>query len=230
MPNWITNLIVATGQPEDLLGLAQHFVPDEDGNLRFDFETFIAMPDVVVATTEFHSGHTGLAALGIELGDPDIPRSSISDLLQRSWAREAGITSQADLLEHLKAHDATALVAAERLVACHEATGCVDWYDWSVRNWGTKWNAALTSVDDLEPDTRRILFDTALSMPEPIFRELGRRHPQLEFDIYSLDLNDESAIEGAVAGECATFRPADVSEIHEVIFGYPPEGDDDEAD
>ena len=45
-----------------------------------------------------------------------------------------------------------------------------NWYDWSVRNWGTKWDAYDV---DVEVDIGYIRFDTAWNTPIPIFRKLS---------------------------------------------------------
>lgn len=45
-----------------------------------------------------------------------------------------------------------------------------DWYDWSIENWGTKWNAKETFV----VDDHTVDFETAWSMPAPIFVELAK--------------------------------------------------------
>ena len=56
------------------------------------------------------------------------------------------------------------------------------WYDWSVNNWGTKWNND-PDTPVVDPETGAIHFDTAWSMPEPIFMELSRQYPELTFDV-----------------------------------------------
>ena len=51
-----------------------------------------------------------------------------------------------------------------------ELYGKNNWYDWSITNWGTKWNA----YDDyFDKDENTITFDTAWSCPLPIFNELA---------------------------------------------------------
>lgn len=44
------------------------------------------------------------------------------------------------------------------------------WYDWSVKNWGTKWNA----YDTTRINASTIQFDTAWSMPHPVMVALSR--------------------------------------------------------
>jgi Ferredoxin-like domain in Api92-like protein len=61
------------------------------------------------------------------------------------------------------------------------------WYDWNVREWGTKWDACDVSVDDPHKDGKgnasvSISFNTAWSIPEPVFQAMVAQHPTLSFD------------------------------------------------
>lgn len=49
--------------------------------------------------------------------------------------------------------------------------GANNWYDWNVHNWGTKWNAYSTSVDETN---NTICFDTAWSSPIPVLEALAK--------------------------------------------------------
>ena len=65
-----------------------------------------------------------------------------------------------------------------------------DWYDWNVRNWGTKWDANDDELDsDLdelkEHDSLSYRFSTAWGIPEPIFTAMVEQHPELDFDFDS---------------------------------------------
>lgn len=48
--------------------------------------------------------------------------------------------------------------------------GETDWYEWSINNWGTKWNGYDTVVD-----FGVVEFQTAWSTPVPVFVELSKR-------------------------------------------------------
>lgn len=54
--------------------------------------------------------------------------------------------------------------------------GYVDWYDWCVDNWGTKWNACNTIIHGNE-----VWFDTAWSPAIPIVKKLAELHPDCNF-------------------------------------------------
>jgi hypothetical protein len=60
------------------------------------------------------------------------------------------------------------------------------WYDWNVRNWGTKWDASDAEITDGTDDEKTAClsytFQTAWSIPEPVFTAMVRQHPELTFD------------------------------------------------
>ena len=43
--------------------------------------------------------------------------------------------------------------------------GASNWYDWSVNNWGCKWNGSMCDLEYLEDGFIRIIFDTPWSEP-----------------------------------------------------------------
>lgn len=68
-----------------------------------------------------------------------------------------------------------------------------NWYDWNVRNWGTKWDVAV-SHNDLYPETELIeeedwsdrtmyRFNTAWSPPLPAIENLSKQYPNVEFNL-----------------------------------------------
>lgn len=54
-----------------------------------------------------------------------------------------------------------------------------DWYDWSIKNWGTKWDACYTSYDESCPN--EVMFQTAWSDVRPLIIELSKKHPENSF-------------------------------------------------
>lgn len=56
--------------------------------------------------------------------------------------------------------------------------GATNWYDWSVQNWGTKWNAY--SIEVLEGGWK---FDTAWSSPGSVIEALSKQHPEVVFQV-----------------------------------------------
>lgn len=56
-----------------------------------------------------------------------------------------------------------------------------DWYDWSCRNWGSKWNAAHVGNWELVNNQAKIRYDTAWSVSTPFFLTVSKLFPDLEF-------------------------------------------------
>ena len=54
-----------------------------------------------------------------------------------------------------------------------------NWYDWSIENWGTKWDADDVEVVDEDEESITYSFDTAWSPPEPICEALRAKFPDL---------------------------------------------------
>lgn len=67
-----------------------------------------------------------------------------------------------------------------------EATGHCDWYNWRIEHWGTKWNSYSARCENYG-DLIELEFDTAWSCPEPIFKVLAEKFPNLAFEGYALD-------------------------------------------
>lgn len=78
-----------------------------------------------------------------------------------------------------------------------------NWYDWNVRNWGTKWDVA-NSDEDSYPETELMTdeetklqysFNTAWSPPIPAIEKLSKQYPSLKFN---LDFEEETGWGGEV--------------------------------
>lgn len=57
--------------------------------------------------------------------------------------------------------------------------GADNWYDWSINNWGTKWNSYHDEVDYDGEKSLVYKFDTAWSPPEPVIDALRKKFPDL---------------------------------------------------
>ncbi|MDR0884522.1 MAG: hypothetical protein LBN05_07965 [Oscillospiraceae bacterium] len=56
-----------------------------------------------------------------------------------------------------------------------------NWYDWSIANWGTKWNSyGYEDFTDYDGGSE-IQFHTAWSSPEPVMQRLSEMYPDVQF-------------------------------------------------
>lgn len=53
-----------------------------------------------------------------------------------------------------------------------EKYGFKDWYDWNINNWGTKWDFALDSKDQVDANTLTASFDSAWAPPIEAYDKL----------------------------------------------------------
>lgn len=67
-----------------------------------------------------------------------------------------------------------------------EATGFTSWYDWSIENWGTKWDVNPNEVDQLgdQEDYLELHFNTAWSPPVPWVKALREAFPDAEITAF----------------------------------------------
>ena len=83
-----------------------------------------------------------------------------------------------------------------------------NWYDWNVRNWGTKWDVASTDeeiysetslIDEGIDDNQKYFlvyrFDTAWSPPIPVIEKLSKQYPSLKI---TLDYEEETGWGGEI--------------------------------
>ena len=75
---------------------------------------------------------------------------------------------------------------SEKLKSQH---GFDNWYDWSIMNWGTKWNACNTEVE-LNENVLNYTFETAWDAPREIVRALEHMKETILKDI-SIEWNCE---------------------------------------
>ena len=69
------------------------------------------------------------------------------------------------------------------IIYCFIITGCTNWYEWSYAYWGTKWNSL--HFEHIDDDA--IQFDTAWSVPEPVFRKFFEKYKDKEIEIWFAD-------------------------------------------
>ena len=61
--------------------------------------------------------------------------------------------------------------------------GAKDWYDWSIANWGTKWNSSGIFLTSEYDDQVAYSFQTAWAPPIPVYTELAKLFPNINIFI-----------------------------------------------
>lgn len=86
--------------------------------------------------------------------------------------------------------------------------GSVNWYDWDLENWGTKWNANETVIDSVV-----IEFQTAWSIPLPIYVKLSKQLPDEVIEVIYADED--------IGSNCGKLLFRNGAEVEKVDIGNP---------
>jgi hypothetical protein len=170
MPNWCTTNFTVSGTDDDL----KHFIATATSDGCFDFNRIVPMPE------ELHSSVDDLGrAYAVYYGDP-------TPMLDYSWVKDKNIATLEQLRQHFDLDPVN-----RRTADLHKANidryGFPTWYEWSIANWGTKWNACYTEISAIEDGYINIVFDTAWSFPDPIFEKLAAMFPMLTFTGHAVE-------------------------------------------
>jgi hypothetical protein len=222
MPNHVTTHCVITGPRDELERFRTTMIraPEGKDEETLDFDLITPMPRTLKTMTAGSN-----ANLGIELLTGE-PKPCIFGLISQSyldfpWIQDLGITSIEELRAWGEKERPDAIEAGEAAITAHRQTGFYDWYDWSIANWGTKWNSYHFSIDndDVGDDKLSFRFDTAWGFPSPIFEKLAGMFPVLRFECVCFDEGWLFAGHGAFNGEPAFEIVGATDKLYEAVYG-----------
>lgn len=192
MPNWIKNKILVGNSNFGRRLVDKYCTYDlEKDIVEFDFNKVIKMPDSL--QIEFSSKSDSALSMFLAYINPDISyygeedkkvskedylkivsklkfKTMISDLNNISEERISELKDRFDEKEMLK--------LGKRQVENVLKYDALNWYDWSVKNWGTKWNAASFEAS---PDNKTFTFETAWDPAMEVMIEISRQNPDVKF-------------------------------------------------
>ena len=226
MPNHTANKFTVSGPKNDVLRLIANAkgAPDVSSNEsnNLDFNRLVPMPD--------------------ELRNTSSPvRIQTQEEIDKIWAdwnnrKNAGQLNDYELREGKPFGLGITQAQHDELIAKY---GCADWYNWSVRNWGTKWNAydvGEWEVIDVDENTVEafIYYETAWSPATELWRTVSENYPTLEFFHEFADegggfLGNETIADGSVITEESFDWTSDAGiELLEKLGRYYPEDEDED--
>ncbi len=192
MPNFVKNKIIV-GRSEYGRRLIDKYVSfnKERKVEEFDFNKVIEMPDDL--KIEFSSKSDKALCLYLTKMNPDVTyygdmdekmdKTNYSSLIRRLSKRlmmSHDFTLRKDQVDELlnKYKEDDLLKLGERQIKNLERYDAINWYEWSINNWGTKWNASDYEVSD---DKRNITFETAWDPAIEVMLEISRQNPDIKF-------------------------------------------------
>lgn len=198
MPNWVKNkIVVGASRYVDEIKAA-HFVKDENGQEVFDFNTVKKMPEEL--NVEFGSRSEDgiklyLASINPGCGFYGSPETKVNPkrfeeigkLMEgRMFGSPDELTEYGlrEIEEKYKGEIDEVIGIGKRHVDNAEKYGACSWYEWAVKNWGTKWNSSCTEVAE---DGKYISFETAWEPALPVVVEMSRQHPNIRMALLYSD-------------------------------------------
>jgi hypothetical protein len=176
MPNYIKNKMALHGSIDEINELFEHI---KNGKDLIDFNKIIPRPE----SLNIESSSTvdnGLAILKYQNSRDD---SELKERLNYHWVISSGIKTTDELSKYLLDKNLADIKTAQIAMSNIEMYGHKDWYSWSVDNWGTKWNAGDSHLDD----NNNLVFETAWSIPLPIFLKISEMFPDVTITIEYAD-------------------------------------------
>ena len=182
MPNWVTAKLKIDGPnaSEVMKGLLSKNQYDE---VVFDFNKIKPMPKTL-----------------------NLERSNLTDMCEKLYTNkityaemkkyfhsndgyvDKDLSSMMEVLgiTDKLSHEEQCRKVGQALITNKKLYGEKDWYEWSIANWGTKWNACHNDYDERTPNETK--FDTAWSDVRKLICELSKLYPK---NIFYYDYSEE---------------------------------------
>lgn len=183
MPNWVTNIVTITC-PNKNAQQVKKFIESNDN--CFDFEKIVPPPPTINMVSGTLTDQAIIAYVSdnctLPLNDELIECAeeigpSIGRTLKLYYDRTKTIIKKdgADKLYNFGTSDKLELTLYDAgKIYCENLMmyGALDWYGFNCNNWGTKWNSCEGTLIDESDTELQYDFQTAWSMPFPIFCKL----------------------------------------------------------
>lgn len=146
------------------------------------------------------------------------PEGSVKALLKKTATKESRFDFNG--LVPMPAHIYKGLLSSEE----RARYGDDNWYDWSYKHWGTKWNAADAAVMYHGGETAFVDFETAWCAPIPIYEAIRKKFPDLDVQARYADED--------IGSNCGTWHNGELEKIEEPqrafefacdVWGYDPD-------
>lgn len=178
MPNWCSNRFQCWG--DDITSFTEKFKKDDKGDIEFSFNAHHPMPESLHIKSS-SKVDTGIAIINYRNGND----SELNKIMDYEWVKREKINSFDELIASLLKEESEEEYTKEARIALDNIKkyGYKDWYDWSVANWSTKWDACESDIEEFSNEFLAINFETAWAPPEGWFRKICTDYPNLQFEL-----------------------------------------------
>lgn len=186
MPNWVFNELNVKNKET----LEKYMTVDEvSGEKNFDFNKIIKRPEELDITSPAREEDVIVYLTNILSKEPDaeIKAKMVSicgpfSLTFKSMEERIKDIKEDIKNEKISPSDLATMYSKGGTYARNlEKYGASEWYSWSIKNWGVKWNACNTQI----VDENNIMFDTPWGIPVPVLIAMSKQNPEEEIEVYS---------------------------------------------
>ena len=220
MPNHVTHKVTINGPQDEVDRFFNTCCKDG----HFDFNSLIPKPKILEDTISGTVSSEGLEVLR-QAPSGSLFFSNPVPCYQTPRWQGRGVNSYLEAIRWLAENNPETLLEGARCLVAIEQTGCADWYEWSCKNWGTKWPAYNQDIDE---ENNQIVFDTAWLTPAPIWLKLAEEFPKLTFNVIGLDEGWGFAVTGFIEGGMSHVHCVEATKEHyEALYGEPYQCDEE---
>lgn len=192
MPNWVKNKIILGNSEFGQRLIDKYTILNSDTKeIEFDFNKAIEMPKEL--EIEFSSKSDSALSLYLTRINPFITYYGLdsdklveveyNNLINKFKSKSIMATSFTLSLDKinelvLKYNEEDLLSLGKRQVDNVVKYNAINWYDWSINNWGTKWNASNFKIYD---NNKILMFETAWDPACEIIIEISKQNPDIKF-------------------------------------------------
>lgn len=181
MPNWVENHLKYNGDETEIAEMLEKIKMDDFTIGTIDFDKIIPMPKSLDIECGSRTNE-GIKMLKEYLDNP--PESLISKNITEDELRTL-LNNHGNEIED----DEQRAIWNLGVTAAFNSRyyGATTWYDWSIANWDTKWNACGYQEGTDYSDNDMIWFQSAWSSPFSVIRKLSEMYPNIEFTLQYAD-------------------------------------------
>ena len=199
MPNWVYNNLTVTGTRSELDAVAEQM--NASYTRAYNATVFDEREGKLVLRHEVVTEHDPVFSFwNIISPDPSI-MDEYSAVHRAEGTRTGWLP---DLLT----------IAGSPLAEVPDGPISNHWYDWNVRNWGTKWDAGDVSSERHADDHLTYNFSTAWSPPVEAITTLSKQHPTVSFTLESEEEQGWGVELEFRNGEQTVLREWDIPDSH----------------
>lgn len=178
MPNHVENIITLKGDEQKIREMLEAIKNDNYGLGTIDFNKIIPMPNSlnIEAGSRTDRGlkvyKEFISQFLFDRKETDVLKISAEELAE---SEKTFLAQRTDIETDEWDFGKTAWNNIQNY-------GAPTWYEWSINNWGTKWNAYGYEEDTDYSEMENLWFRTAWSAPHPVIEKLAEMYPEITFE------------------------------------------------